>query len=59
VGNKKHHNGKYLRRERPSFENDLGTVPGVYEATTIAHRTRQTIVVTMVVGTFGVFKTSF
>ena len=29
------------RRKRPSFRNGLGTVLGVYEATTIAHRTPQ------------------
>ena len=43
------------RRKRPSFRNGIGTVPGVYEATTIAHRTP----LTMVGGTRGVFKTSF
>ena len=47
------------RPERPSFRNGLGTVPGVYEATTIAHRTPPALAVTMVGGTFGVFETSF
>ena len=47
------------RPERPSFRNGLGTVPGVYEATTIAHRTPPALAVTMVGGTCGVFKTSF
>ena len=47
------------RPERPRFRNGLGTVPGVYEATTIAHRTPPALAVTMVGGTFEVFETSF
>ena len=47
------------RPERPSFRNGLGTVPGVYEATTIAHRTPPALAGTMVGGTFGVFETFF
>ena len=47
------------RPKRPSFRNGLGTVPGVYEATTIAHRTPPALAVTMVGGTFGVLETFF
>ena len=47
------------RRKRPSFRNGLGTVHGVYEATTIAHRTPPALAVTMVGGTFGVLETFF
>ena len=47
------------RPERPSFRNGLGTVPGVYEATTIALRTPWVLAVSIVVGTFGVIKKLF
>jgi hypothetical protein len=47
------------RRKCSSFRNGLGTVPEVYEATTIAHRTPPALAVTMVGGTCGVFKTAF
>ena len=47
------------RWKRFYFRNGLGTVPGVYEATTIAHRTPPALAVTTVGGTCGVLKTSF
>ena len=47
------------RWKRFYFRNGFGTVPGVYEATTIAHRTPPALAVTTVGGTCGVLKTSF
>jgi hypothetical protein len=47
------------RPKLPSFRNALGTVPGVYEETTIAPRTPQVLAVTMVFGTCGVFEIEF
>jgi hypothetical protein len=47
------------RRKHAGFRNGLGTVRGVYEANTIAHRTPPALAVTMVGGTCGVLKTSF